>query len=198
MQLPYDLHEINFSNDDQHSPEYLKINPNGKIPAIVDRDADNFAVFESGAILIYLAERSSKFLPSDAKQRSVVLQWLMLQMSGVGPMMGQAAVFLNYFDEKIPAAIDRYRHESRRLFEVLNTRLGEAEYLGGDYSIADMATYPWVSRYEMINLNTDDLPHLQRWLKLVGERPAVVRGMTIPPRLSDEERKRRARTMLVK
>ncbi len=198
MQLPYELHALDFSRSEQKQPDFLKLNPNGKIPAIVDREADNFAVFESGAILVYLAEKTGRFLPEDPKGRSTVLQWLMLQMSGIGPMMGQAVVFLNYFDETLPSVIRRYKNESRRLLEVLDKRLGEAEYLAGDYSIADMATFPWVARHEMIGLSTDDLPNLARWLEQVGARPAVMHGMELPPMLPDEERIKRAREILVR
>ena len=198
MQLPYELHVLDFSKGEQKQPNYLTINPNGKIPAIVDHDADDFAVFESGAILLYLAEKTGQFMPKDIKGRSLVTQWLMLQMAGIGPMMGQAVVFLNYFDETLPAVIDRYKNESRRLLGVLDTRLGEADYLAGDYSIADMATYPWVMRHEMIGLFTDDLPHLTRWLQQVGERPAVRRGLERPPLMSDKERIARAKQMLTK
>ena len=165
-------------------PDYVKFSPNGKIPTIIDRDEGDFAVFESGAILIYLAEKTEQFMPTDAKGRSLVIQWLMLQMAGVGPMMGQAFVFLNYFPEKIPAVIDRYKNESTRLLGVLDKRLGEAEYLAGDYSIADMATYPWAARFEMLGLDGADLPNLLRWIDLVGDRPAVDIGMELPPMIS--------------
>ncbi|MCF6199888.1 MAG: glutathione S-transferase N-terminal domain-containing protein [Hyphomicrobiaceae bacterium] len=198
MQLPYEMHALDFGKGEQKQTDYLQFSPNGKIPAIIDRDNDDFAVFESGAILVYLAEKTGKFMPSDTKGRSIVLQWLMLQMAGVGPMMGQAVVFLNYFDETLPAVIDRYKNESKRLLGVLDTRLGEAEYLAGDYSIADMATYPWVSRHEMIGLFTNDLPNLQRWLDLMSKRPAVALGVTIPPMPSDAERIARAKQILVK
>jgi glutathione S-transferase len=178
--LAYTLHALSLSALDQKKPEYLKINPNGRIPAIVDRDADDFAVFESGAILIYLAEKTGRLMPPDAKGRSRVIQWLMFQMGGVGPMMGQANVFYRYFPEKIQPAIDRYQRESRRLLEVLNTRLGEAEFLAGDYSIADIATWPWVSIHEWSGVSVDGLDHLKRWLVAVGARPAVIRGAAIP------------------
>jgi GSH-dependent disulfide-bond oxidoreductase len=198
MQLPYNLIAIDFNEEEQKKPDYLKFSPNGKIPTIIDRDADDFAVFESGAILIYLAEKTGKFMPTDAKGRSLVMQWLMLQMAGVGPMMGQAFVFLNYFEETIPSVIKRYKNESTRLLGVLDKRLGEAEYLAGDYSIADMATYPWVSRFEMIGLDADDFPNLLRWMDLLEERPAIDVGMEIPPMISKEERIERAKKMLVK
>src|SRR6202051_4579873 len=141
--LAYDVHPLSFSTQEQKAEWYLKINPNGRIPAIVDRANDGFAVFESGAILIYLAEKTGKLMPKDAKGRSRVIQWLMFQMAGVGPMMGQANVFYRYFPEKIQPAIDRYQHESRRLLGVLDERLADNEFLAGDYSIADIANWCW-------------------------------------------------------
>ena len=202
LQLPYELHAFKLSAGDQKQDWFLKINPNGRIPAIVDRDAGNFAVFESGAILVYLAEKTGKLMPTDVKGRSLVMQWLMFQTGGVGPMMGQANVFFRYFPEKIPAAIERYQRESRRLLEVLNGRLGEAEYLAGDYSIADIATWSWAHTYEWSGLSVDGLDHLQRWLKVVGERPAVARGRAIPEPWDnspdkDEKRVESARSILV-
>ncbi len=178
--LPYEVHPISFSKQDQKQEWFLKINPNGRIPAIVDREAGNFAVFESGAILIYLAEKAGKLLPTDAKGRSRVIQWLMFQMGGVGPMMGQANVFFRYAPEKIPFAIERYQKESRRLLEVLERRLGEAEYLAGDYSIADIANWSWVNTYEWSGVSIDGLDNVQRWLDAIAERPAVRRGRDIP------------------
>ena len=181
MALPYTLHALSLQNGDQKQDWFRKINPNARIPAIVDRDADDFAVFESGAILIYLAEKSGKFLPSDVKARSRVLQWLMFQMGGVGPMMGQANVFVRYAPEKLPWAIGRYQRECRRLFEVLDGHLASNQYLAGDYSIADMATWPWVRGHAWAELDVSGLDHLQRWLKEIGERPAVQRGQDLPP-----------------
>jgi len=182
MGLEYTTRSLSFSKSEQKEPWFTKINPNGRIPAIVDRDNDDFAVFESGAILIYLAELTGTFLPKEVKGRSRVMQWLMFQMGGVGPMMGQANVFFRYAEEKIPYAIGRYQRESRRLFEVMDTHLADHEYLAGDYSIADMATWPWVSIYEWPGLSVDGLDNLQRWLKAVGERPAVIRGAAVPAR----------------
>lgn len=197
--LPYQLHELSFDQQQQKSPEFLKINPNGRIPAIVDRDNDNFAVFESGAILYYLAEKTGKLLPADAKGRSVALQWLMFQMGGVGPMQGQANVFYRYFPEKIPAAITRYQNETRRLYEVLNSRLEEVEYLAGEYSIADIATYPWLAVHDWAGVSVDGLPALQRWMDAVAARPAVQKGLCIPVRAeADESSLKTAQTMLVK
>lgn len=199
MALEYQLHVLSFDKKEQKAPEFLAINPNGRIPAIVDRDNGDFAVFESGAILWYLAEKTGKFLSNDAKKRSVTMQWLMFQMGGIGPMQGQANVFYRYFPEKIPAVIQRYQNETRRLYEVLNTRLSQAEYLAGDYSIADMATYPWVSVHEWAGVSVEGLEHLQRWLGAVAQRPAVQKGMRIP--LSDlpkEDSINTAQSMLVK
>ena len=183
--LPYQVHALSFDKKEQKTPEFLRINPNGRIPAIVD---DGFAVFESGAILIYLAEKTGKLLPSDAKGRSLAIQWLMFQMGGVGPMQGQANVFFRYFPEKLQGAIDRYQHETRRLYEVLDSRLGEAEYLADDYGIADIATYPWVRVHDWAGVSVDGLEHLQRWMAALAARPAVQRGLLIPERAKDDDR----------
>ncbi|WP_205340438.1 glutathione S-transferase family protein [Denitrificimonas caeni] len=199
LALPYQLHVLSFDQQEQKSADYLKINPNGRIPAIVDRDNDNFAVFESGAILYYLAEKTGQLLPQDAKGRSVVLQWLMFQMGGVGPMQGQANVFYRYFPEKIPAVITRYQNETRRLYEVLNTRLEQVEYLAGDYSIADIATYPWLSVHDWAGVSVEGLSALQRWMQAMSARPAVQKGLQIPVRADADERSiQTAQTMLVK
>jgi GST-like protein len=165
---------------EQKSEKFLRINPNGRIPAIVDRDAADFPVFESGAILLYLAEKTGRLLPAEAKARSRAIQWLMFQMGGLGPMQGQANVFFRYAPEKIPFAIDRYQKETRRLYEVLARRLGEAASLAGDYTIADVANWPWVTLHGWAGVELDGLEHLQRWVKQVGERPAVQRGRAIP------------------
>ena len=197
--LPYQVHALRFDKQEQKAPAFLKINPNGRIPAIVDRDNGDFAVFESGAILLYLAERTGQLLPGDAKGRSQVVQWLMFQMGGVGPMQGQANVFFRYFPEKLQGAIDRYQHETRRLYEVLDTRLGEAEYLAGDYSIADIATYPWVRIHDWAGVSVDGLEHLQRWMNALNERPAVQRGLSVPRREEDGEKLvKAAQSMLIK
>ncbi len=198
MQLPYELHVLSFDKQEQKAPEFLAINPNGRIPAIIDRDNDNFAVFESGAILWYLAEKTGQLLPQEPKQRSQVMQWLMFQMSGVGPMQGQANVFYRYFPEKIPAAIDRYQKETRRLYEVLNTRLAEVEYLAGSYSIADIATYPWVALYDWAGVSIEGLPHLARWLQQITERPAVQKGIELPPSRPVEQSLTDAKSMVVR
>lgn len=183
--LPYRVHALSFDRKEQKAPEYLKINPNGRIPTIVDTDNGDFAVFESGAILLYLAEKTGQLLPADAKGRSTVIQWLMFQMGGVGPMQGQANVFFRYFPEKLQGAIDRYQNETRRLYEVLDSRLGEVEYLAGDYSIADIATYPWVRIHDWAGVTVDGLPHLQRWMAALAARPAVQRGLLVPQREPD-------------
>ena len=183
--LPYRVHALSFDRKEQKEPEYLKINPNGRIPAIVDTENGDFAVFESGAILLYLAEKTGRLMPADAKGRSTVIQWLMFQMGGVGPMQGQANVFFRYFPEKLQGAIDRYQNETRRLYEVLDTRLGEVEYLAGDYSIADIATYPWVRIHDWSGVAVDGLPHLQRWMDALAARPAVQRGLQVPQREPD-------------
>ncbi len=178
--LDYHAHILSFDKKEQKTPAFLAINPNGRIPAIVDRDNDNFAVFESGAILIYLAEKTGQLMPQDVKGRSLVLQWLMFQMGGVGPMQGQANVFFRYFPKKLQGAIDRYQHETRRLYEVLDGQLARHEYLAGDYSIADIATFPWVKVHEWAGVSLDGLEHLQRWLAAIAQRPAVQRGLNVP------------------
>jgi GST-like protein len=205
LELPYEVHVINLFAGDQKSPEYLRLNPNGRIPTIVDRDAGDFAVFESGAILIYLAEKTGRLMPSDPKGRSLVIQWLMFQMGGIGPMMGQANVFYRYFPEKIQPAIDRYQNESRRLFEVLDTRLATGEWLAGDYSIADIANWSWVRTYKWSGVPVG-LEHLRRWMDQMSARPACQKGVQIPykiPNLTEvnsdesaEEFSRAARTLV--
>jgi glutathione S-transferase/GST-like protein len=198
LELPYTVHAIDLSSGEQKKRWFTAINPNGRIPAIVDRGNDDFAVFESGAIMIYLAEKAGRLLPADEKGRSRVLQWLMFQMGGVGPMMGQANVFSRYFPEKIPAAIDRYQRESRRLFEVLDGHLATHEYLAGDYSIADIANWSWVHIHEWPGVDVTGLDHLQRWMDAVGARPAVQRGRAVPLRAEDDAaRIERARSILV-
>ena len=181
MALPYEYRHIRLSRREQKQDWYLELNPNGRIPTIIDHDNDDFVVFESGAILVYLAEKTGLFLPRDVKGRSLVMQWLMFQMSGIGPMMGQANVFYRYAPEKIPYAIDRYQREVRRLLEILDRRLSAHEYLAGDYSIADIATWPWARGYDWSGVSVDGLDHLRRWLDTVGARPAVQRGKAIPP-----------------
>jgi Glutathione S-transferase len=179
--LPWTLRPIDLSQGEQKQDWYLAINPNGRIPALIDHDADDFVVFESGAILVYLAEKTGRLMPSDARGRSLVLQWLMFQMAGIGPMMGQANVFHRYLPERIPVAIDRYQGESKRLFRVLDRRLAEHEFLAGDYSIADIANFAWVRTWKWSGVPIDDLPHLSRWLEQIRARPAVEAGLQKPP-----------------
>jgi glutathione S-transferase len=194
--LPYKVHALDLAKGEQKQPWYLKINPNGRIPAIADRDAGDFAVFESGAILIYLAEKTGRLLPADAKGRSLVLQWLMFQVGGIGPMQGQANVFVRYFKPEVPAVIERYRNESRRLYEVLDRRLAEHEYLAGDYSIADIANWAWVRSWKWARIDVDGLDHLMRWHESMAARPACQRGVAVPARMSAAETVDMARRML--
>lgn len=191
--LPYEVRVLDLGAGEQKQDWFTAINPNGRIPAIVDRDEGDFAVFESGAILLYLAEKTGRLLPADAKGRSRALQWLMFQMGGVGPMMGQANVFTRYFPEQLPQVIERYRREGRRLFEVLDRHLKDHEYLAGDYSIADIANFPWVRIHEWPGIPVEGLDHLQRWMDAVAARPAVRKGLQVPPR--DESPEARDRTV---
>ena len=179
--LPYRVHPINIGKGEQHTPQFLAINPNNRIPAIVDPqgpDGQPLKLFESGAILIYLAEKTGRFYPQ--KNKYIVLQWLMFQMGGVGPMFGQAHHFLRSAPEQVPYGIKRYSDETRRLYGVLQKRLGEAEFLAGEYSFADIATYPWVARYEWHKVELADFPAVKRWFDSIGKRPAVARGMAVP------------------
>ena len=178
--LAYTVHPIKLQDGQQKEPWYLQINPNGRIPAIIDRDEDDFAVFESGAILIYLAEKTGRLLPTEVKRRSEVLQWLMFQMAGVGPMQGQANIFFRYAPEKIQYAIDRYQNETARLYRILDQRLADRECLAGDYSIADIATWPWVRIHAWAGVETDGMPHLNRWLETMAARPACIKGVQVP------------------
>ncbi len=178
--LAYETHVVDISAGAQHTSQFRALNPNRRIPVIVDRDADNFVVFESGAIMLYLAEKTGKLLPTDARGRSRVVQWLMFQMGGIGPMMGQANVFFRYFPEKIQPAIDRYQHEVRRLFEVLDTRLGESEWLADDYSIADIANWCWVRTYKWSGVSRHGLENLDRWLGVLNQKPGLQRGVKVP------------------
>jgi len=178
--LSYTTHPVELSKQTQKEPWFLKINPNGRIPAIVDREAGDFPVFESGAIMIYLAEKTGRLMPKDVKGRSRVIQWLMFQMGGIGPMMGQANVFFRYWHEKYQPAIDRYQNESRRLFTVLDGQLKDHEYVAGDYSIADIANWCWVRTHRWSGVNVDGLDHLTRWIDKIAERPAVQRGIKVP------------------
>ncbi len=187
LALPYTVQPVKLGENEQKSPEYLALNPNGRIPVIVDRFNGDFAVFESGAILIYLAEKTGQLMPQAAKPRSQVLQWLMFQMGGIGPMQGQANVFFRYFPEKIPAVIQRYQKETLRLYTVLDTRLKDHEYLVDDYSIADIAHWSWVRIHGWAGVSIDELPHLQRWMALMAARPACQRGVIVPEPFEADE-----------
>ena len=191
LEIPYKVHSVNLGKGEQRQPAFLEINPNGRIPAIVDRDEDDLAVFESGALMIYLAEKAGRLLPMDRRGRTLVIQWLMFQMGGIGPMMGQANVFSRYFPEKIQAAIDRYQNESRRLFEVLDRQLGQSEWLADAYSIADIANWSWVRSHRWSGVSVEGLEHLQRWLAQMKERPACRKGIDVPykvPNLMKDEK----------
>ena len=178
--LPYTVHPIDITTGIQKEAAFTAINPNGRIPAIVDRDESDLAIFESGAIMIYLAEKAGKLLPTDVKGRSEVIQWLMFQMGGLGPMQGQANVFYRYFPEKIPAAIDRYQNETRRLYGVLDGRLAGNEFLAGDFSIADIANWSWVRIHNWSGINIDEFENLKRWLDQLEARPELMRGAAVP------------------
>ena len=181
--LPYRVHPIDISKGDQFKPEFVAINPNSKIPAIVDDEGPDgrpISVFESGAILLWLAEKTGKFLGAEKRRRIEAIEWLMFQMGGVGPMFGQAHHFRKFAPEPVPYAIERYSKEAQRLYGVLDKRLGEAEHLAGDYSIADMATYPWVARHEWQGVDLAAFANVKRWYDALGTRPAVQRGMAVP------------------
>ena len=190
--VEYSVRHIEMDTMEQKEAWYLKLNPNGRIPTIVDHDNGGFVVFESGAIMIYLAEGAGRLLPADVEGRSLAIQWLMFQMGGIGPMMGQANVFYRYAPERIPYAIERYQREVRRLLEVLDTRLADNEYLAGDYSIADIANWSWVRGYKWSGVDIDGLTHLERWLDAIGERPAVQRGQDVPVPTDLDEMLRKA------
>lgn len=203
MALEYQARNIDLGQLEQKEPAFLALNPNGRIPVIIDHSNKDFAVFESGAILHYLAEKTNQLLPLNINARSEVMQWLMFQMGGLGPMMGQANVFYRYTDEKIDYAINRYQKESRRLLEVLDTRLEQHEYLVDDYSIADIANFTWARIHEWSGVDVSGLQHLQRWLNTIEARPAVQRGLAVPKvnkqsdASNDEEKIRSAQKMVV-
>ena len=184
--LPYKVHEINIGQDEQFTPEFIAINPNSKIPAIVDSDGPDgkaISMFESGAILIYLAAKSGKFLPASDRGKYEALQWLMFQMGGVGPMIGQAHHVIRSAKEQVPYGIERYSKETRRLYGVLDKRLATEKYLSaGQYTIADIATYAWIARYEWHKVDLNDFPNVKRWFDTISARPAVKRGMDVPKR----------------
>ena len=192
MELEYETHVVNLMENEQKKPEFLAISPNGRIPAIVDRDEDNLAIFESGAIMIYLAEKTGKLMPTDLNEKAKVLEWLMFQMGGIGPMMGQANVFFRYFPEKIQPAIDRYQNEGRRLFEVLNTHLAKQDWLAKDYSIADIANWCWVRTYKWSGISIEGLNHLERWMKSMYDQPGMSAGLEVPIKMEsllDDDKK---------
>lgn len=180
MELEYTPHLINLGKGDQRSPEFLALNPNGRIPALIDRET-GARIFESGAILLYLAEKSGKLLPADLIGRYQVIQWLMFQMSAIGPMQGQAVVFERYFPEPVPQASQRYHNETRRLYEVMDGHLAERAYLADDYSIADIANYSWIRSHKWARVGVDGLPNLQRWMEDLASRPGIQRGCNVPP-----------------
>jgi len=200
LDVDYTVRPIDLGKLEQKEDWFLKLNPNGRIPVIVDNANKDFVVFESGAILIYLAEKAGKLIPQDTQGRSLVTQWLMFQMGGIGPMMGQANVFHRYAPERIPFAVERYQRESRRLFEVLDARLAVSEYLAGDYSIADIANWSWVHTHAWSGIDVTELEHLKRWLDEIASRPAVQRGKAVPTPLTgagtDNERTRTGQRML--
>jgi GSH-dependent disulfide-bond oxidoreductase len=187
--LPYKVIPIDINNGDQFQAEFLKISPNNKMPAMVDRGGPSgqpYSLFESGAILMYLAEKTGKFMPKETAARYRVIEWLMFQMGGIGPMLGQAHHFRQYAPEKIPYAIARYTNEASRLYNVLDRRLGESAYLAGDYSIADIAAFPWIRPYERQGQNLEEFPNLKRWFEAINARPAVKCGLEV---LADKRRK---------
>ncbi|WP_437673223.1 glutathione binding-like protein [Sorangium sp. So ce131] len=181
--LPYNLVPVNIGKGDQFKPEFLAISPNNRMPAIVDHEplggGAPLSIFESGAILLYLAEKTGKLQPTDVRGRYEVAQWLMWQMGGLGPMSGQAGHFRAFAPEKIPYAIDRYTNEVNRLYGVMNKRLADRAYLAGDYSIADIASFPWVTGYERLGQSIEEFPHLKRWVDEIRARPAVARGLAV-------------------
>ncbi len=183
LKLPYNVIAVDLVKKEQKKAKYLKLNPNGRVPTIVDRENKNFVVFESGAILIYLAEKTGQLLPEQPEKRSVVLQWLMFQMGGIGPMQGQAHVFYRYAPEKIEYAINRYQKETLRLYQVLDNQLKNKEYLADDFSIADIATWPWVRRYRWAGIEIEKLKHLHRWMDLLAQRSAFQKGIEVPYKL---------------
>lgn len=184
MGVEYTAHAVDISNKEQFAPEFLKISPNNKIPAIVDHDT-GIHMMESGAILLYLAEKSGKFLPTEKKGYWETVEWLMWQMGGVGPMLGQVHHFVRFNQGKAPYAEERYLGEGKRLYGVLDQRLADREYMAGDYSIADMATWPWISRFEWQTIDLNEFPNVKRWYTAIAERPAVQKGYHVPKFMND-------------
>lgn len=181
LELAYTVHVIDLAAGEQHAPDFLAMNPNGRIPVIVDRGADGLTVFDSNAILFYLAEKTGRLLPTSGASRHDVMQWLMFQASGIGPMQGQAVTFERYFPEDVPAARARYHNETRRLYAVLDTRLTDREWLAGDFSIADISNWSWIRSHRWARVPTEGLSHLERWMEQLRQRPACERGLDIPP-----------------
>ena len=181
MELAYTPHVLNLSERTQHEEWFLAMNPNARIPVIVDHDADDLTIFETGAIMLYLSEKSGKFMPTSLKGRYAAMQWLMFQMSGIGPMQGQAVAFERYFPEDVPAARKRYHNETRRLYEVLDRHLADHEWLAEEYSIADMANWSWIRSHKWARVPTDGLDHLERWMAAMAARPGCQRGVNVPP-----------------
>ena len=179
LQMPYEVHSVNLGNGDQHKPDFLEISPNGRIPAIVDTDND-LSIFESGAIMLYLADKAGELIPKDVVGRAKVTEWLMFQMGGIGPMMGQANVFFRYFPEKFQPVIDRYQNESRRLFEVLDKQLSKDEWIAGEYSIADIANWCWVRTHNWSGVSIEGLEYLDSWKNKMYEQPGMLIGIKVP------------------
>ncbi|MGJ8662913.1 MAG: glutathione S-transferase family protein [Marinicella sp.] len=184
--IKYKLFPIDLSKNEQKADDYTALNPNGRIPTIVDTSENNLTIFESGAIMMYLAEKHGQFMPNESSERYQVIQWLMFQMSGIGPMMGQANVFYRYFPEKIPAAIERYQNEVKRLFSVLDKQLAQHEYLAGEYSIADIANWSWVHTHRWSGVELSPFNNLKQWTDKIGQRPAVIKGINIPKPVNKE------------
>ena len=184
LEMDYEAILVNLSEGEQKKPNFLKISPNGRIPAIVDTEND-LSIFESGAIMIYLADKAGKLIPQDTARRYKVMEWLMFQMGGIGPMMGQANVFYRYFPEKLQPAIDRYQNEGRRLFEVLDKQLNDNDWLAGDYSIADIANWCWVRTHKWSGVSTDGLENLERWKNAMYEQPGMQAGIKVPVKVEN-------------
>jgi GST-like protein len=199
-ELPYRVHPIDIGAGDQFKPEFLKISPNNKMPAMIDSDGPDgkpLSMFESGAMLIYLASKSGKFLPESLRERWSTLQWLMFQMGSVGPMLGQAHHFLAYAPEKLPYAMQRYSKEANRIYGVMDRRLAESKFIAcGEYTIADMAIMPWLRSYERQGVNMDEYPHVRKWFDAIGARPAVQRGLAVLAELRKPAMDDKAKEML--
>ena len=198
LEIPYNVHVVNLQAGDQKKPEFLAMNPNGRIPVIVDIENNNLSIMESGAQLIYLAEKAGKLLPTETTARSKVIEWLMFQMGGLGPMQGQANVFGRYFEEKIPSAISRYRNECRRLYSVLDKHLEDREWICDEYSIADIANWTWVRIYKWSEVDISGLDNLRSWMDRMKERPACQKGCNVPPRSDEKTQVKSAKSMIQK